>query len=176
MRPEKVAYIRELREDLADAGFVIVSDYRGLTVGQMETLRQQLGKVKSRVRVVKNTMLGLVAREMEWTGFDKSLSGPTLMVFGKDDVVEAAKVLRTFIDGNNKLPVLKAGTISKKVISAGDVLVLAALPGKKVLQSMVVSALAAPMTGLVGVLQQKLASLVYVLQAVREKKEKELGQ
>lgn len=175
-RPEKIAYLNELRSDLGSARYVIVSDYRGLTVTQMEELRRRLLGAKSRMRIVKNSLLGLVAREMSLPGLTETVDGPTAMVFGAVDVVGVAKVLRDFIKDNRDLPAIKCGVLENVVVTAADVLQLAKLPAKPVLQAMLVGTLAAPMTGLVGVLQQKVASLLYVLQAAVEKKEKEQGQ
>ena len=78
--------------------------------------------------------------------------------------------MKDFIKANSKMT-LKMGTLSGKTISADDVQALADMPSREVLYGMLVSTLAAPMTQLAGVFQQKLSSIVYVLKAAQEKQE-----
>jgi large subunit ribosomal protein L10 len=92
------------------------------------------------------------------------------MVYGKGDVVAAAKVLKDFIKENDKKPALKVGGLQGPYFLATDVESLAALPSRESLLGQVVGTIAAPMTQLVGVLQQKVASVVYVVKASADKK------
>jgi large subunit ribosomal protein L10 len=101
----------------------------------------------------------------------KALTGPSAMVYGKGDVVAAAKVLKDFIKENEK-PVIKIGALQGQLLSRTDVESLAALPSREILLGQAVGTIAAPMSQLVGVLQQKVASVVYVLQAYTDKKGK----
>ena len=89
-----------------------------------------------------------------------------------DSYVEVAKVIRKFT-AENKKPVIKGGFLEGKQISGAEVADLAKLPAKEVLQAMLLGTLQAPCTQLAGVLHQKVASLVYVLDAVKTKKEQE---
>ena len=171
MRPEKKSIVDELRGKVSDASFVILADYRGLSVAKTEELRRRLGGVSAQFQVIQNRLFQLVAKELSYKGFDAEIKGPSAMVYGKGDVVQAAKVLRDFIK-ENELPVIRVGSMEGAALSAADVAELAGLPSKQELHSMLVRTLAAPMTQLVGVLQQKVASIVYVLKAVEEKKGK----
>lgn len=171
MRPEKKSIVDELRGKVSDATFVILADYRGLSVAKTEELRRRLGGVSAQFQVIQNRLFRLVAKELSYKGFDEGIKGPSAMVYGKGDVVQAAKVLRDFIK-ENELPVIKLGSLDGAVLSAADVTELAGLPSKTELHAMLVRTLAAPMTQLVGVMQQKVASIVYVLKAVEEKKGK----
>jgi len=169
MRPEKEAIVREIREQLEPCAFVILSDYRGLTVEQFADLRDRLRESGAEVRVVKNAFLGRAVQELGWDGSAAFMDGPTAMIAGAGDVTEAAKIVKAFVK-ENELPVLKGGWLEKRPISAADVENMAGLPSLEVLRGMLAGTLAAPMTRLVGVMQQKLLSLVYVLKAVQEKK------
>ena len=91
------------------------------------------------------------------------------MIYGSGDVVEVAKVIRKFTAANKK-PVVKGGFVEGKAVSAEDVAELAKLPSKDVLRAMLLGTLLAPCSQLVGVMNQKVASLVYVLNAVKEKR------
>ena len=87
-------------------------------------------------------------------------------------MVEVAKVIRKFANANKK-PVLKGGYLEGKAISGAEVAELAKLPPKEILQAILLGTLQAPCSQLVGVMNQKVASLVYVLDAAKAKKEQE---
>ena len=91
------------------------------------------------------------------------------MVVGKTDLVEVAKVLRQFTK-ENELPVIKMGSMQGVIFAAEDIEKLAILPSRPELLGIVLGTLAAPMTQVVSVLNQKLSSLLYVLKAIERKK------
>jgi large subunit ribosomal protein L10 len=169
MRPEKNAMAAQYRQEVSDAVFVLLTDYRGLNVAQAEDLRTKLDDVDAHLRVVQNRIFKHVAEEFSYNGFEASLSGPTAMVVGNGDVVEVAKVLKAFIK-ENELPVIKIGALEGVILSADEIKQLADLPPRETLLGLLVGTLAAPMTQLVGVMTQAKSSLVYVLKAIEEKK------
>jgi large subunit ribosomal protein L10 len=169
IRPEKSAMYKEVQENVSGALYMLLTDYKGMTMPETDEFKKLLRGANARVKVVKNTTFGRIAGEMGCTGFN-NLSGPTAMIYGASDVVEVAKVLKKFTADKGK-PAVKGGLLEGTVLSANDVIDLAKLPGKKELQAKLVGTLAAPMTSLVGVMNQKVCSLLYVLNAVREKKE-----
>jgi large subunit ribosomal protein L10 len=171
MRSEKTSIIDELRSKVKDSAFLIIADYQGLNVGKTEELKRRLHGVKAQFQVIQNRMFKRVVSELSLPELEKGIAGPSAMIYGKGDVVQAAKVLKTFIKENN-LPAIKIGSLDGTVLSAGDVESLAGLPAREVLLAIFVGTVAAPLTQLVGVLQQKVASVVYVLKAIQEKKEK----
>lgn len=170
MRPEKQAIAREIKEQLSGATFAILTDFTGMDTAKTAALRRKLRETEARFQVVPNRLFRVVAKELGYDGIEAGLKGPTALVFGAGDVAATAKTLREFIKGNNKIPVVKLGHLDGETLSAADVDVLATLPGKKTMQAMLVGTIAAPMSNLVGVMSQKLASLVYVLKAVADKK------
>lgn len=165
MRPEKQSIADEVRKNVEGSVFVLLADYRGLSVSQTNDLRDKLSATKTRFQVVKNRTLNLVE-----PGLADGLTGPSAMVYGSGDVVTVAKTLRDFIKDNG-LPVIKIGKLEGTILSAEDIKHLAGLPSREQLYAQVVGTLAAPMTQLVGVMNQKLCSLLYVLKAIQEKKE-----
>lgn len=171
MRSEKKSIVEELKSKVGDSVFVILADYRGLSVAKTADLRKRLRGVSASFQVVQNRMFKRVAQELSVGGMDEALKGPSAMVYGKGDVVQAAKVLRDFVR-EHELPVIKMGSLQGVILSAADIAQLAGLPGRESLLAQLVGTVAAPMTRLVGVLQQKTASIVYVLKAIQEKKEK----
>jgi large subunit ribosomal protein L10 len=170
MRPEKEAIAREIKEQLSQATFAILTDFTRMDTAKTAALRKKLRETEARFQVVPNRLFRFVAKELNYAGIEAGLKGPTAIVYGAGDVAATAKALREFIKGNNKIPVVKLGHLDGAVLSAADVEALATLPPKKVLQGMLVGTIAAPMSNLVGVMSQKLASLVYVLKAAADKK------
>lgn len=171
MRAEKVSIMQEVRGKLSGSSFFFLTNYNGLTVGKTDDLRRRLRGAKADFTVVPNKQFGLAAKECGYANLGKEvLKGPSAMVYGKGDVVAAAKVLKDFIKENDKKPALKVGGLQGSVLSPADVDSLAALPSREALLGQVVGTIAAPMSRLVGVLQQKVASVVYVLKASADKK------
>lgn len=169
IRPEKKAAYDELREKISGSVFVILADYKGLSVAKTTELKKRLRGAKASIQVVKNRVFGHVAKDMGLAGLDGELSGPSAMVYGQGDVVHAAKILKDFVK-EHALPVVKLGSLRGVVLTAADVAQLASLPSREVLLSKLVGTLAAPLSNLVGVLNQKTASIVYVLKAAADKK------
>jgi len=170
MRAEKKSILQEVRSKLSGSSFFFLANYTGLSVIKTDDLRRRLRGAKADFAVVPNKQFGMAAKECGYADLGASLSGPTALVYGKGDVVAAAKILKDFIKENDKKPALKVGGLQGTLLSPADVENLAALPSREVLLGQVVGTIAAPMSRLVGVLQQKVASVVYVLQASADKK------
>jgi len=171
MRPEKKAIADELRSKVTDSGFVILADYKGLNVAKTQELKRRLRGANARMQVIKNRVFRHVAREIGQTGLETKMPGPSAMVYGQGDVVAAAKVLKDFIK-EHRMPVVKLGAMKGAALTAADVDQLAGMPAREIMLAQVVGTIAAPMTRLAGVLNQKVCSLLYVLQAAKDKKEK----
>jgi large subunit ribosomal protein L10 len=169
IRPEKQAMYNEVQESVSGALYMLLADYKGMTMPETDEFKKLLRGANAQVKVVKNSTFSRISSEMGCAGFE-NLSGPTAMIFGAGDVVEVAKILKKF-SGDKKKPTVKGGVLEGALLSSTDVIALAGLPGKKELQAKLVGTLAAPMTQLVGVMNQKVCSLLYVLNAVQEKKE-----
>lgn len=170
MRPEKQAIAREIKEQLSAATFAILTDFTRMDTAKTAALRRKLRETGARFQVVPNRLFREVAKELGYAGIEAGLKGPTAIVFGAGDVAATAKTLREFIKANDKIPVVKLGHMDGALLQPADIEALATLPPKKVLQGMLVGTIAAPMSNLVGVMSQKLASLVYVLKAAADKK------
>ncbi|HEY9084484.1 MAG TPA: 50S ribosomal protein L10 [Candidatus Tyrphobacter sp.] len=165
----KEAAIAELREKLAGAKHLILTDYTGLSVGDITRLRGDLRKDGNAYAVVKNTLFRIAAGEEVAGALEAFLAGPTGIVFAASDPVSPAKALKTFGDTVKAIAV-KAAFIDGKIVDAKQVAVLASLPSKEELLTRLVGSLASPMRGLVTVLSGNQRGLVRVLNAVREQK------
>lgn len=169
MRPGKKAIFDEVRRDLDSAGFVILADYRGMNVESMSDLRGRLCKLDGRLQVVKNSIFSRVADDLGWDIHDNCMDGPTMMVTGQGDVVLTAKELKSFVKETG-MPALKGGVLGARAVSADEVNAMADMPSRETMLGMFVGTVAAPMTQMVGVLNQKVLTLLYVLKAVADKK------
>jgi large subunit ribosomal protein L10 len=168
IRPEKKSIAAELEERVSGALYMILTDYTGMDMPQTTELKQNLRDKDASFNVINNRMLN---RTLETDASDL-LKGQTAMIYGSGDVVEVAKIIKKFTAANQK-PTIKGGFLEGKAISADEVVELAKLPAKEVLQAMLLGTLQAPCSQLVGVMHQKVSSLVYVLDAVKTKKEQE---
>jgi large subunit ribosomal protein L10 len=168
MRPEKQSIYEEITARINGSSFVLVAEYRGMKVDQFSELRRQLRKSGARMQVVKNRFLRLIMRDKGWSGLDPSLKGQSAIVTGTD-VVQAAKVIKLF-SRTGGLPVMKSGVMGNLILTSEQVVALAELPSREVLLGQVVGTVAAPLSRLVGVLKQKVSTIVYVLKAVEDKK------
>ncbi|MCS6770439.1 MAG: 50S ribosomal protein L10 [Kiritimatiellae bacterium] len=170
MRAEKVSMLNEVRTKLSGTKFFFLANYQGMSVGKTDDLRRRLRAQKASMQVVQNKHFLMAVRDLGYPEIDtRALRGPSAMIFGQGDVVAVAKVLKDFIRENEK-PVVKVGGLQGRWLSREDVDSLAALPSREVLLGQVVGTIAAPMSRLVGALQQKVASVLYVLKAYADKK------
>jgi len=168
----KQVLVDGIREKLEAAQAVILVDYCGLTAEQMGNLRGQLRGKDSELRVIKNT---LALRAAEGTSLAQAMDlfkGPTAFVYSYEDPVETAKVLVRFSKEVDRLK-LKGGFIEGKVFGPEDVEALSKLPSREVLIAALLATFNAPIAGLVNVLAANLRGLVTVLNAIKDKKEKE---
>ena len=154
-RPEKTAAVAEIVDSFNDSAGAVLTEYRGLTVKQLQDLRRSLGENAS-YAVVKNTLAKIAATEVGIEGFDDLLKGPTAIAFINGDVVEAAKGLRDFAKANPAL-VIKGGVLDGKSLDANEVAKLADLESREVL----LGKLAGGMLASLG-LPKSLTSEVYV--------------
>ena len=158
----------EIEERVSGALYMILADYDGMNMPMTTEFKNSLSKNGASFNVVKNRMLNRAMAE----DISELLKGKTAMIYGEGDVVEVAKVIRKFTAANQK-PIVKGGFVEGKAVSAQDVVALAKLPSKDVLRAILLGTLQAPCSQLVGVMNQKVASLVYVLGAAKDKKEQE---
>lgn len=168
-RPEKVAVVEEIRAKLSAAEAVFVTEYRGMRVGQLASLRGALRDSESELKVYKNTLARFAARDAGFDGFDELLVGPTAMTFVHGDVARAAKALRDAARTSPAL-VLKGGALGGSVLSADDVRALADLPSRDELLARLAGAFQAPLVKTAGLLQALPRNFAYGLSALIDQK------
>lgn len=173
MRPEKQAIVNELTSVVGGSGFLLIAEYRGMSAEQLNGLRASLRRAGARLLVAKNRLVRQVVRTRGWDNIAPLLRGQTAMVTGTD-LVATVKILKQF-GAEGRTPAVKGGVMGSMYLDAEQVVRLAELPSREVLLGQLVGTVAAPLTRLTGVLRQKVASLVYVLRAVHDKRTAEEG-
>ncbi len=165
----KKQVVEEVKARLQKAKGAVLTDFRGLNVAEVTKLRSQLREAGIEFKVIKNTLTRIAANEVGLKGLDPYLEGPTAIAFGNEDPMAPAKILTEFIKTHKALEI-KAGILEEKVIDADGVKALADLPPREVLLAKLLGAMQFPLSGFAGSLKGLLGNLVYVLEAVREKK------
>jgi len=170
-RPDKAAAVAELVEQFQESAGAVLTEYRGLTVKQLQDLRRALGE-NANYAVVKNTLTQLAAREAGIDGFDDLLTGPTAVAFINGDVVEAAKGLRDFAKANPTL-VIKGGLYEGKSLDAADIAKLAELESREVLFGKLAGAMLASLSQAVYLLNAPIAQAARLAGALQAKAEQD---
>jgi len=166
-RPDKAAAVAEIVESFNGAAGAVLTEYRGLTVKQLQELRRSLGE-NANYAVVKNTLTKIAAKEAGVEGFDDLLSGPTAIAFINGDVVEAAKGLREFAKANPTL-VIKGGYLDGKALDAAEVAKLADLESREVLMGKLAGAMLASLSQAVYLLNAPIAQAARLAGALEAK-------
>jgi large subunit ribosomal protein L10 len=161
----------EIVESFNDAAGAVLTEYRGLTVKELQDLRRSLGE-NADYAVVKNTLAKLAATEVGISGFEELLTGPTAIAFIKGDVVEAAKGLRDFAKTNPAL-VIKGGILDGKQLDASEIAKLASLESREVLLAKLAGAMLASLSQAVYLLNAPLAQAARLAGALQAKAEQD---
>ena len=163
LKRDKERIVAELVERLRSSDTLIVADYRGLTMSEIDGVRTELLKHGARFSVVKNTLTRRAATEAGVPELTELLDGPTAIAFvGDGDMVAVAKSLNDTAR-QTKVLTLKGGMLQGEPVSAEQVQKLAALPSGDVLQGQVLGAIVglftAPLRELVGVIDARITQL-----------------
>lgn len=129
-RPDKVAAVEETRERFERSAAAVVTDYRGLSVDELQELRRALRGSNAEYRVVKNTLTRLAARDAGVNIPDELLTGPTALTFCREEPVGPAKVLQEFSRRHPGL-VVKGAVFDGQVLSAEEAMKLAELSSRE---------------------------------------------
>ncbi len=167
-RPDKAAAVAELTERFRTANAVVLTEYRGLSVAQLKSLRRALGG-DATYAVVKNTLSAIAAREAGVEGFDAQLTGPSAIAFVTGDPVAVAKGLRDFAKANHQL-VVKGGVLDGRLVTAADISTLADLESREVLLAKAAGAMKAKLYQAAYMFTAKTGEAVRTIDALREKR------
>lgn len=165
-RNEKEELVKKLEEKFDRSESVVLTDYHGLSVPQMQELKGELKASDAEFSVAKNTLLSRASKQADKDLPQENLEGPTAILFAFGDPIEPIKKLAEFIKKYG-LPSIKAGLFKNKVLSKEGVVELSKIPSRNELYAKVVGSLSSPIFGLLNTLNGNLRNLVYVLNAIK---------
>ena len=165
----KVAEVAELREAIANARTMIVSEYRGLRVKEIAEIRRALDKQDVKFRVIKNRLMKIAAADTVGGALDPLLTGPTAIAFGTDEAGTAKAVLDA-TRPYSRIVRITGGVLGDRAIDADAVTRLAALPAREVLLARLAGGMQAPVGTLAGLFAAPLRNLGYALAQLAEQK------
>lgn len=158
---QKKQVVSEIADKIRYSKSTIIVNYRGLDVSEVTELRKQLREAGIDFKVYKNTMLRRATAEVDMSGLDEQLVGPTAVAFSKEEIVAPAKILNNFGKEHEALEI-KTGVIEGEIASIEQIKSLAELPSQEGLLSM-----------LCNVLQAPIRNLALATKAVADQKEEE---
>ncbi|HYA44945.1 MAG TPA: 50S ribosomal protein L10 [Acidimicrobiales bacterium] len=174
-KPQKVAVVEEVRGHLRSADAVIVTEYRGLKVKDLASLRRSLAPFRAEYRIYKNTLARLAVSETGPQGLAELLEGPTALAFIQGDVAAVSRALRDFARANPLLAI-KGGVLGGAALGPDAVVALADLPSREALLARLAGALTAPLQGLAGSLAALPRNFAYGLAALADRRRAQAAQ
>lgn len=168
-RPNKANNVAELADHFRTSNAAVLTEYRGLTVAQLKSLRRSLGSTVT-YAVVKNTLTKIAAKEAGVAGVDDLLAGPSAIAFVRGDAVDAAKVIKNFAKENPAL-VIKGGYMDGRTLTASDIQKIADLESREALLSKLAGAMKAKQSQAAALFAAPLAKTARALGALQAKLE-----
>ena len=150
---QKIKEVDELAEKINKAKVVLLTDYRGISVEDVTGIRAKLRGTNTEYKVIKNNITKRALQKCNFEGLDDLLTGPTAVVLGYDDYLEASKIIYEYAK-DNEFYKIKGGIIEGKVVSAEEIITLAKLPSRETLIAQLAGALLGNVTKLAVALDQ----------------------
>ena len=141
----KKEQVSELATKMKDAKLILLTDYRGINVDEVTSLRTELRNAKAEYKVIKNNITLRALKECGIEGLDEQLEGPTAVIMTSEDYLEPTKAIYNFTK-NHDFYKIKGGVVEGKVMSAEEIITLAKLPSREALLSMLAGALLGTIT------------------------------
>ena len=150
---QKIKEVDELAEKINQAKVVLLTDYRGISVEDVTGIRAKLRGTNTEYKVIKNNITKRALQKCNFEGLDDLLTGPTAVVLGYDDYLDASKIIYEYAKVNEFYKI-KGGIIEGKVVSAEEIITLAKLPSRETLIAQLAGALLGNVTKLAVALDQ----------------------
>lgn len=165
-RLQKQDSVTKLQDKLSRAKALVFADYKGLKMSQLSDLRKKLREQQAEFSITKNTLLELALQNSNVKTQMLKLEGPVATLFAYDDEISPIKTLvKTFQDLT--LGKVKSGFLGTEELTEQKIIQLSALPAKDELRGKTIGVLAAPLQGMLSVLNGNLRNLVYALNQIR---------
>lgn len=162
---KKIQQVEQLQRLIEGAAITLSADFRGLRVQEMDQLRRRLRAANLQVRVIKNNLLRLAADQAGAPDLMQIVEGPTALVLGYDDAIEAAKAVTEYAQSAPAGFSVRGAFLDGRVLSADDLRDLVRLPPWPVLLAQVAGQLQSPLASLVGLLDAPLRELSMLMQS-----------
>lgn len=166
-REKKEELVKEYTENLTNSEALIVTDFRGLGVSELQALRAKIREAEGSFSVVKNTLARRALEEAGLPVVDEMLIGPVAFGYCNQNITGVAKAIADFSEDNEHLAI-KGGLMGTEILSEAAVKELASLPSIEVLRAQILGLINAPASGLVGVMAGSVRQLVNVFNAYSE--------
>ncbi len=169
----KIDEVGSLKERLTDAKSIVLIDYKGINIEEVDELRNRFRNAEVDYFVSKNTFIKVALNELGIKELDDYLKGPTACAVCKADEVAPAREFVKFykeVMEEKDFPKFKIGYVDGGLMSVAQLNSLAKLPSKEELLSKTLGALNAPMTGFLGVLQGIMRQFAYAVDALAKSK------
>ncbi len=168
-RPEKVKTVEALRNRFSNSRGIVLADFTGLTVAEVNELRRKCKSAKVEYSVVKNTLARIAVKQANLDVLTEYFEGPVAVATSAEDSIAPVKVLDEFSKQVQKLT-LKAGYIDGKVFAPKELKAIAALPPREVLLGQVIGAIQSPLAQIVWTIEGVLRNLVSIIDQAAQKK------
>jgi large subunit ribosomal protein L10 len=165
LREKKAKIVDGLQEIFSKCSTGVLTDYRGLSTAEINDLRRKLRASGIEYKVVKNTLAQLAARRAGMDELAASFKGPVAIAFGYGEITELARVLAEYIRSSKSTLSINGGFLGDRLLTSSDVETLATLPTREVLISQVIAGIQSPIVALVSVLAGPIRGFMGVLQA-----------
>jgi large subunit ribosomal protein L10 len=170
-KEQKAEQVELLTEKLKKAKVAVLTDYRGLTVSQMQELRGKLRTGNVEYRVIKNTLARRAADAAGYKDLESALKGPVAIAFGYDDLSLPPRLINEFVRTTRLKVDVVGGLVEGRVVDRDQIKQLADLPSREVLLAQLLGTLQSPVAQLVGIMQTPVQQLIGVLDAYKSKLE-----
>jgi large subunit ribosomal protein L10 len=160
----KIDSVADLTDKLTRTQLTLVTDYRGLTVAEISDLRKRLRDTGAELIVAKNTLTLRAAKETGFEALESLLAGPTALTFAFQDAAKTARAINDFNRGPKKL-VVRGGMLGNSLLGSNVLDQVASLPTREQVLGQIVGGVAAPVAGVVGVINAAVTNVLYALQA-----------
>jgi large subunit ribosomal protein L10 len=167
---EKKAVVAEVAEVARGAYSAVAAEYRGLTVGEVTSLRVKARQENVYLRVVKNTLARRALQDTDFVCMSERLTGPLILAFSREDPGAAARVAKDFAKEHDKFQVTML-SVGGQLLEPPDIDRLASLPTRDQAISMLMSVMQAPVAKFVRTLNEVPSKLARTLAAVRDQKQ-----
>lgn len=170
-KEQKAEQVELLTEKLKKARVAVLTDYRGLTVAQIQELRGKLRGGDVEYRVIKNTLARRAAEAAGVSELESELKGPIAIAFGYDDLSVPSKLINDFVRTTRLKLDIMGGLVEGRIFSPEQVKQLADMPSRETLIAQLAGAMQSPLSQLAGALQQPLSMLASALEQYQKKLE-----